>query len=197
MPRVLNVGGNSKEIPIPPHFDGWRHDLLDIDPRGNPDLVADARELQQLPPAIYEAIYCSHNLEHYLHHQAARVLAGFLHVLTDEGFADIRVPDVGQIMRHCVDNDLDLDDPLYTSPAGPILVRDTLWGYGRQLERSGNDFYAHKTGFTHKSLTRFLADAGFAETFLDQGGDPLSFEIRAIAFKRAGANRFKTLLGIP
>ena len=32
VPAVLNVGGNSKLIPIPPHFGGWRHDLLDIDP---------------------------------------------------------------------------------------------------------------------------------------------------------------------
>jgi hypothetical protein len=27
---VLNVGGGTKAIAIPPHFDGWRHDLLDI-----------------------------------------------------------------------------------------------------------------------------------------------------------------------
>ena len=43
---------------------------------------------------------------------------------------------------------------------------------------------------------RFLEDAGFAEVFLDN--DPgQSFEIRAIAFKRAGPNPFKAVLGIP
>lgn len=46
---VLNVGGGSKLIPIPGYFDGWQHDLLDIDPRGAPDLVCDARELETLP----------------------------------------------------------------------------------------------------------------------------------------------------
>ena len=194
--RVLNVGGNSKEIPIPPHFAQWRHDLLDIDPRGNPDLLCDARELGAQPGASYDAIYCSHNLEHYLHHDAKRVLLGFLHVLKDGGFADIRVPDIGQVMRHCVASDLDLDDVMYTSPAGPIRVRDVFWGLGTMIERSGNDFYAHKTGFTRQSLTRILENAGFAEVFLDAEGEP-AFEIRAIAFKRAGSNPHKTLLGIP
>lgn len=192
---VLNVGGNSKDIPIPPHFDHWRHDLLDIDPRGKPDLLCDARELATLEPALYDAIYCSHNLEHYLHHDARRVLKGFLHLLNLDGFADIRVPDIGQVMRHCVSNDTDLDDVIYTSLDGPIMVRDVLWGWGRQIEGSGNDFYAHKTGFTPVSLTRILEDAGFAEVFLDAEGAP-QFEIRALAFKTAGANPHKALLGI-
>lgn len=195
VPRVLNVGGNSKEIPIPPHFDHWRHDLLDIDPRGKPDLLCDARELATQAAAIYDAIYCSHNLEHYLHHDSKRVLLGFLHVLKDSGFADIRVPDIGQLMRHCTAQNMDLDDVLYTSPAGPIMVRDVLWGFGAMIVKSGNDFYAHKTGFTRKSLTRILEDAGFAEVFIDEEG-AATFEIRAIAFKHAGANPHKAALGI-
>jgi len=39
MRAVLNVGGGTKAIAIPAHFDGWRHDLLDIDPTGNPDVL--------------------------------------------------------------------------------------------------------------------------------------------------------------
>ena len=31
-PKVLNVGGNSKAIALPPIFDGYEHLLLDIDP---------------------------------------------------------------------------------------------------------------------------------------------------------------------
>lgn len=194
-PALLNVGGNSKLIPIPPHFAGWRHDLLDIDPTGKPDLLCDARELDTLPGAQYDAIYCSHNLEHYLHHDARRVLKGFLSILKDDGFADIRVPDIGQVMRHCAANNTDLDDVLYESPAGPIMVRDVLWGWGHKIEISGNDFFAHKTGFTHTSLTRILEDAGFAEVFIDAASEP-AFEIRALAFKRGGANPHKAALGI-
>lgn len=64
MKKVLNVGGNTKAIPLPPEYAGWEHVLLDIDPKGNPDVVCDARELTTLPSATYDAIYCSHNLEH-------------------------------------------------------------------------------------------------------------------------------------
>lgn len=194
-PGVLNVGGNSKLIAIPAHFDGWRHDLLDIDPAGKPDLLCDARELDSLPGAQYDAVYCSHNLEHYLHHQVRRVLKGFLHILKDDGFADIRVPDIAQVMRHCVSTNADLDDVLYAPPDGPVLVRDMFWGWGMQIESSGNDFFAHKTGFTPKSLTRCLEDAGFAEVFIDTGGSP-PFEIRALTFKRVGPNPHKAALGI-
>ena len=51
-----------------------------------------------------------------------------------------------------VEKNLDIDDFLYQSPEGPITVRDVIYGYGAEIERSGNDFYAHKTGFTKKSL---------------------------------------------
>ena len=73
--RVLNVGGASKTIPIPPHYAGWEHLLLDIDPRGEPDIVCDARELTSLPPAQFDAVYCSHNLEHYYRYDGRRVRA--------------------------------------------------------------------------------------------------------------------------
>jgi len=59
MKKVLNVGGNSKAIPLPPEYAGWDHLLLDIDPKGNPDVVCDARELMTLPAAQFDAVYCS------------------------------------------------------------------------------------------------------------------------------------------
>ena len=178
MRKVLNVGGNSKQAPLPPQYAGWDHILLDIDPRGKPDLVCDARELSSLPGSTYDSIYCAHNLEHYHRHDGARVLAGFSHVLKADGFAYIRVPDMGELMRTVVKRDLDIDDFLYESPAGPITVRDVIYGYGVEIERTGNDFFAHKTGFTQKSLTSFLNKAGFQRVF----GGVDTFEVVAIAF---------------
>src|SRR6266567_113293 len=67
-PRVLNVGGNNKKIQIPACFAGWEHVLLDIDPKGSPDIVCDARRMLTLPPSQFDAVYCSHNLEHYYKH---------------------------------------------------------------------------------------------------------------------------------
>ena len=57
-------------------------------------------------------------------------------------------------MRSCVERGLDIDDVLYQSPAGPITVLDVIYGYAAEIESSGQDFFAHKTGFTEKSLAR-------------------------------------------
>lgn len=179
-PALLNVGGNNKNIPIPSHYDGWHHLLLDIDPAGSPDIVADARELVALPPSQFDAIYCSHNLEHYYRHDAVRVLQGFRHLLKPRGFAEIAVPDLASVMRMVVGTGLDIDDILYESPMGPIAVRDVIYGLGRQIEASGVDFYAHKNGFSPISLKAFLESAGFAPVIVREY--PAAYEIRAFAF---------------
>jgi hypothetical protein len=180
-PKVLNVGGNTKAIPIPKHYDGWDHLLLDIDPTGKPDILCDARELSRLDPGQFDAIYCSHNLEHYYAHDVRKVLTGFLHVLDDGGFAEIRVPDIKALMQRCVANDIDMNDVLYQSPAGPIAVRDVIYGFGAQIERTGVDFFAHKTGFSPKTLATALNEAGFGEVFILER--PEIVEVAALAFK--------------
>jgi ubiquinone/menaquinone biosynthesis C-methylase UbiE len=177
--KVLNVGGNNKAIPLPPQYAKYEHLLLDIDPSGSPDIVCDARELTALEGGQFDAIYCSHNLEHYYRHEVPIVLAGFLHVLKDGGFAQIRVPDISEVMRITIDRGLDIDDVLYQSAAGPIMVLDVLYGHAVQIERSGQDFYAHKTGFTQKSLVTALSKAGFSKVYSMIG----NLEINAIVFK--------------
>lgn len=177
--KVLNVGGNSKAIPLPPEYKGCEHLLLDIDPKGKPDVLCDARELSTLPDAQFDAIYCSHNLEHYFRHDVPRVLAGFLHVLKPGGMAHIRVPDMMEVMRRTIEDKLDIDDVLYTSPSGPIMVSDVMYGYSKQLKASGNDFYAHKTGFSRKSLIKTLRAVGFSFIFTGTG----NLEVVAFAFK--------------
>jgi methyltransferase family protein len=178
--KVLNVGGNSKAIAIPKYFEGWSHDLLDVDPRGKPDLLCDARMLATLAPNLYDAVYCSHNLEHYFAHEVPKVLRGFHHVLKPDGFAEIRVPDIAQLMRTVAEKDLDLLDVIYQSPAGPVRVRDVLYGFGPEIERSGQDFYAHKTGFSPKSLALAVRESAFAHQVVLRG----NLEIRCYAFKQ-------------
>lgn len=179
MKKVLNVGGNSKAIALPPQYEGFEHLLLDIDPTGNPDILCDARELASLEPGQFDAIYCSHNLEHYYRHDVPRVLAGFLHVLKDGGFAQVKVPDLHAVMRATLERGLDVEDVLYQSPAGPITVLDVLYGFGAEIERSGQDFFAHKTGFTEKSLIRVMQRNGFAKTFSAVG----NLEVVVLGFK--------------
>lgn len=194
-PAVLNVGGGSKHIAIPSHYAGWRHLLLDIAPGPDVDIVQDARRLIALSPEQFDAIYCSHNLEHYFRHDARKVAAGFLHVLKPEGFAEIRVPDMQSVIEHMARTGMDLDDVLYQSAGGPITAHDVWYGYGKQIETSGVDFYAHKCGFTARSLSDLLARAGFEHLAVTRIPD--AFEIRALAFKQAPSDVQKRLLGLP
>jgi ubiquinone/menaquinone biosynthesis C-methylase UbiE len=177
--KVLNVGGNNKEIKLPPQYADFEHILLDIDPKGSPDIVCDARNLSSLDGDQFDAIYCSHNLEHYYRHDVSKVLAGFLHVLKDGGFVQIRVPDIEAVMRATIERGLDIDDVLYESPLGSIMVLDVLYGYSAEIERSGQDFFAHKTGFTLKSLRTALYKAGFSKIYSSIG----NLEIKALVFK--------------
>jgi SAM-dependent methyltransferase len=177
--KLLNVGGNNKQIRIPDYYSTFEHLILDIDPVGKPDIVCDARTMKTLPGGQFDAIYCSHNLEHFFAHDVTRVLSGFLHVLRPDGVAEIRVPDLDLLMKTYVERKMDIEDVLYQSGAGPILVRDVLYGFGKQIERSGVDFYAHKTGFTQKSLARALFNAGFKSTLRRPGRQ---FELLIYAF---------------
>lgn len=192
--RFLNVGGNRKDIPVPVYFDDWEHILLDIDPAGNPDIVCDARELQTLESAQFHAVYCSHNLEHYYHHEVPKVLRGFRHVLKPSGFAMISVPDLEDVMHTMVNRKLDLDDVLYKTDIGvPILARDVFYGWGFQMETSGQEYYSHKTGFTQTSLEAILKRNGFKYVFVQKS----PFNIIALAFMRKPETWARNLFGLP
>ncbi|MCP5292190.1 MAG: hypothetical protein R3E36_08005 [Nitrosomonas sp.] len=193
MKKVLNVGGNNKSIPLPPQYTEFEHLLLDIDPRGEPDLVCDARKLATLDAGQFDAIYCSHNLEHYYRHDVRKVLSGFLHVLNETGFAHIRVPDIQEVMRITMERNLDIDDFLYQSSAGPIMVSDVLYGYSVEIERSGQDFFSHKTGFTQKSLEKALQNAGFHKIYTTTR----NLEVVALAFKDVPDSHTRSLFDLP
>lgn len=193
MKRVLNVGGNSKAIPLPHQYAGFEHLLLDIDAQGSPDIVRDARKLTTLEARQFDAVYCSHNLEHYYRHDVPKVLAGFLHVLKDDGFAHILVPDINQVMRITIERGLDIDDTLYPSAVGPIMVSDVLYGYSVEIEQSGRDFFAHKTGFTKTSLVKVLHQTGFVKIYSAVG----NLEINALAFKALPDSVTRALFSLP
>jgi len=190
---VLNVGGNSKAIPLPEHFAGWQHILLDIDASGNPDIVCDARQLSDLEQDQFDAIYCSHNLEHYHRHDVTKVLSGFLHVLKPLGFAHIRVPDIGALFNWVVSKNLDIDDVLYEAPGGPVHVYDVLYGWQQQIAKSGNDFFAHKNGFTEKSLVKILREHGFNQVYHGTG----NLEVVAFAFINKPTDELAHSLNLP
>ena len=193
--RVLNVGGGSKGVALPPHFENWEQLLLDIDPRVGADLVCDARALRDsAEPGAYDAVYCSHNLEHYYRHDVDKVLQGFLHVLKAEGFAEIRVPDIGELIKLLAKNGLDIEQEIYSANIGAITAHDMIYGYAPEIEASGQDFYAHKTGFSRDSLLRALRTNGFGEIYF---APPLALlELHVFAFKSGAGAALRAELGL-
>jgi hypothetical protein len=190
--RVLNVGGHDKKIPIPSRYDGWEHLLLDIDERPGVDIVADARNLKSLEPGTFDAIYTSHCLEHFYYHDVPLVVQGFHHVLRATGFVEVHVPDLLGVMKTVVTKNLDVESPLYQSRAGPISVLDVIYGYRTEIERSGNDFYAHKTGYSVANLRRIFGENGFPVTVSERK----NLGIYMIAFKQEPDESVRTLLNM-
>jgi hypothetical protein len=181
--RVLNVGGNSKAIPIPACYNGWEHHLLDIDPIGQPDVLCDAVLLKTKGEyrGQYDSVFCSHNLEHYYLHNVPDVLEGFYNVTNDDGYIHVSVPHTLNVMRYIVAYNKELSDPLYNLGDGTAISgHDVMFGWGKQIAASGVDFFAHKCAFTPISLTRLIIEAGFPFVYIQEEG----LNMGAVAFKK-------------
>lgn len=174
---VLVVGGDRAGTPLPPQYREHIATWAGATP-GN-DIACDPRELATLPAAQYDAVYCSHALEHFYRHEVPQVLAGILHVLKPGGFVHLRVPDIHALMRTTLDRGLDVDAVLYKSGAGPVTVLDVLYGYAPLVARRGQEHHAHRTGFSRQSLANALFRAGFSISYSNQR----DLEIRTVAFK--------------
>ena len=186
--KVLNVGGGPSRI-IPDRYDGWVQHLLDIDPAVNPNICMDALDLIKedilgatILEKTYDAVYCSHNLEHFYKHEVPIVLAGFKRILNEDGFAEISVPNIKYLISQLAANSLDIDDVWYRIGGGaPITFHDVLYGWNIPMSQ-GNEYYAHKCGFTPLSLNTVLVNAGFGSVFvIDQGSNLLAY-----AYKKVG-----------
>jgi ubiquinone/menaquinone biosynthesis C-methylase UbiE len=186
---VLNVGGGSRYLP--PEYKGWDQDLLDIDPEVKPDILCDAKNMRTIKKK-YDAVLCSHNLEHFYRHEVPQVLDGIRHVLKEDGFADIRVPNLNALVEAVHKGGLDIDDPWYDIGNGTkISFHDVLYGWGKVMKQ-GNLFYSHKCGFTEKSLGKELTRAGFKTVLTASDG----MNVNAYAFKGKPTASQKRQLGI-
>ena len=90
------------------------------------------------------------------------------------------MPDVGEVMRQFVYGRMDMESILGESPAGPIAVHDVIYGWGAQIEHTGEEFYAHKTGFTLPLLRRMIEAAGFR--MMESCENKSQFEIEVFAY---------------
>ena len=178
--KLLHVGCGQKDKSRIKGFAGdvWKEIRVDIDPSVNPDIIGDLTNLGAIGDGEVDAVFSSHNLEHLYFHQVPKALAEFRRVLNKDGIAIITCPDLQSVCEQVVAGKL--VEPLYESPAGPIAAIDILYGHRRSLN-AGNEFMAHRCGFTQATLTKLLVQSGF-QTIIGRRR-PKFFDLWAVAAK--------------
>ena len=177
---VLNVGcGYPLRQKLHRHFHGpeWREIRLDLDPAVQPDIVCSITDISPVAADWVDAVWSSHNLEHLQRHEVPLALAEFLRVLKPHGLLLVTLPDLQQVARLVAEDRL--EESAYVSQSGPITPLDMIFGHTTSLAR-GNQFMAHRTGFTARSLHKLLIEAGFVDVTLRQGA---SFDLWATGYK--------------
>ena len=177
---VLNVGcGYPLRQKLHRHFHGpeWREIRLDLDPAVQPDIVCSITDISPVAADSVDAVWSSHNLEHLQRHEVPLALAEFLRVLKPHGLLLLTLPDLQQVARLVAEDRL--EDSAYISQSGPITPLDMIFGHTASLAR-GNQFMAHRTGFTARTLHRLLIETGFVEVTLRQA---TSFDLWATGHK--------------
>ncbi|MBT6633586.1 MAG: methyltransferase domain-containing protein [Gammaproteobacteria bacterium] len=159
--------------------ESWKEIRFDIDEKVNPDIVGTLLDMSAVEAESVDAIYSSHNIEHVFPHEVPIVLREFHRVLKDDGMVVLVCPDLQSVCEAVVDDKL--LQPLYESPAGPISPIDILYGH-RQFIARGNEYMAHKGGFTYSVLNDAFIEAGFKMNY--GGRNPDRWELFIISFKQ-------------
>lgn len=119
--------------------------------------------------ASFDAVFCSHTIEHFEMWDIPTILDGFMRVLKPGGIVEIICPNFEEVF-HQIDEGKKLDDIAYESFGGPIRYRDILFGWDKEIEGSGNSYYLHRTAITPAYLEKSLDDAGFIEKSITLDG---------------------------
>ena len=159
--------------------ENWKEIRFDIDEKVNPDIVGTLLDMSAVETGSVDAIYSSHNIEHVFPHEVPIVLREFHRVLKDDGMVVLVCPDLQSVCEAVVDDKL--LQPLYESPAGPISPIDILYGHRPAIAR-GNEYMAHKGGFTYSVLNDAFIEAGFNMNY--GGRNPDRWELFIISFKQ-------------
>jgi len=154
MPTVLHVGCGGD--PLPAWLSGFDEVRMDINPDCNPDIVASMVDMGEVGP--FDAIYCSHALEHLYPHDVPVALGEFLRVLKPGGHAMVFVPDLEGVAP--------TNEPLFVSHSGPISGHDMYYGFGPYV--ATNPYMAHHTAFVRETLEQAFNDAGFSRSVVNR-----------------------------
>lgn len=173
--------------------ENWDEIRFDIDKNVNPDILGTLVDMKLVKTASVDAIYSAHNIEHLYPHQVPSALSEFHRVLKDDGMVVISCPDLQLIAKSIAEDKL--LEPLYTSVSGDsISAIDSMYGW-RVPIAEGNEYMAHKCGFTYSLLDRVFHDAGFKARI---GGKKLEvWELILVAFKQEKTDEEIKKLALP
>ena len=120
---------------------------LDISPDNDPDILASMVDMGNI--GTFDAIHCSHALEHLMPHEVDQAIKEFHRVLNPGGFAVVFVPDLQDVEA--------TEDVLFEAPCGPIAGLDLMYGLRKLLPVM--PYMAHRTGFVKETLEKITPSA--------------------------------------
>jgi len=183
MKTFLHVGCGPKDETQIKGFnnDNWKEIRFDIDKNVKPDLEGTLTDMSLVETGSVDAVYSAHNIDHIYPHEVRIALKEFYRVLKDDGIVVITCPDLQSICEAVVNDKL--LEPLYESEEGhPISPIDILYGWRMSIAQ-GNEYMAHKGGFTYTALNASFFEAGFKARYggrmPNNGG-----ELFLVAFKQ-------------
>ncbi len=150
---ILHVGCGGNVLP---EWLKGKEIRLDISPEFSPDIVANMLDLGDI--GEFDAVYCSHSLEHLAISDVEKALKEFKRVLKVGGCAFIFVPDLEGI--------LPTQEVLFVSEGGPITGLDLIYGYSKYTEK--DTYMRHLSGFTRDTLDNQIDKAGFSKSLVQR-----------------------------
>lgn len=142
-PTVLFVGAGHD---TGEQWAGYQITRLDIDPATSPDVVASMTDMGAIGP--FDAVYCSHALEHLYPHEVPIALSEFHRVLKPGGRAIVLVPDLEGVPA--------TDDVL---PGSNLCGLHLFYGDAALIPE--HPYMAHHCGFVASTLQAAMEAAGF------------------------------------
>ncbi len=134
----INLGSGQRK------FDGFVD--VDINPRWEPDVLADGVDMPMFPDGSADLIVSHHNLEHYGCGEAKPMIQECLRILRDGGSLIVCVPDMRALAQGWLQGRI-TDQIYFTNCFGAFM---------------SEEFDRHKWGFTQESLRDFLLSCGFS-----------------------------------
>ncbi len=157
--------------------DNWKEIRFDIDKSVKPDIVGTLTDMKSVVTGSVDAVYSSQSIEHIYPHEVPIALREFHMVLKEDGIVVITCPDL-QSVGEALSQDK-LFETLYESPIGPVTAFDLLYGHRGEIAE-GNEYMAHKGGFTYSTLDKAFKEAGFKARF----GGGSGYDLHLVAFKQ-------------